>query len=148
VTTVVYSRSEKVIAYDSRQTRGEHIVTDDYEKAEVIDGVTFIFLGSTCDFKALAQMYLGKPPCKQPEHLKDSNAVVIDNGKIYYIGVNADADGGDELVITPVTVSTAWGSGYAFAIGAMDAGFEAVEAVHVAIGRDVWSGGKVRTISL
>jgi hypothetical protein len=40
------------------------------------------------------------------------------------------------------------GSGAEFALAAMDAGVSAVRAVKIAIGRDLWSGGKVTAVRL
>ena len=69
-------------------------------------------------------------------------AIVVDNG-IFTIGV----DDGDLWKFKERGIC-AIGSGGCYALAAMDAGATAKESVKIAIGRDIYSGGRIRTFKV
>lgn len=137
MTTIAYK--ERVIAYDSRATRGEIIVDDDYDKHRESKGVNFFIAGAPSDFDNLISAYFGES-IKKDE--LESHAVVHDNGRIYHAGVT------DEVGFWKFEVSAdkicSIGSGSEFAMAAMDCGKSAPEAVGIAAGRDTGTGGRIR----
>ncbi len=137
MTTIAYK--DGVIAYDSRQTRGGAIVSDDCLKCEIVNGVSFFLSGCVCDERALIAAIFGTPS-KTPV---ECSGYVIDDGKLMLIG-HDDKTG---LWRQPLDLSNAdaIGSGSAYALAAMDMGASAEEAVHAAMKRDIYTGGKVRT---
>lgn len=136
MTTIAYK--DGVIAYDSRQTRGGAIVTDDCLKCEIVNGVSFFLSGCVCDERALIAAYFGTPS-KSPV---ECSGYVIDDGKLMLIG-HDDKTG---LWKQPLDRSNAdaIGSGSAYALAAMDMGASAEEAVKAAMKRDIYTGGTVR----
>ncbi len=80
MTTIAYK--DGVIAYDSRQTRGGAIVSDDCLKCEIVNGVSFFLSGCVCDEQALIAAYFGTPS-KDPV---ECSGFVVDNGKLMMVG--------------------------------------------------------------
>ncbi|QOI04594.1 Ntn hydrolase family protein [Pseudomonas savastanoi] len=138
MTTIAYK--DGVIAYDSRQTRGGAIVSDDCSKCEVVGGVSFFLSGCVCDEKALIAAYFGTPS-KDPV---ESSGFVVDGGRLMMVGHD------DKTGIWKQDLDSsnpdAIGSGAAYALAAMDMGASAEEAVKAAMKRDVYTGGTVRTV--
>lgn len=140
MTTIAYK--DGVIAYDSRQTRGGAIISDDCLKREVVDGVSFFLSGAVCDEKALIAAYFGTPS-KYPV---ECSGYVIDGGKLMLVG-HDDKTG---IWKQPLDLSNpdAIGSGSAYALAAMDMGASSEDAVRAAMKRDIYTGGKVRTVNV
>lgn len=140
MTTIAYK--DGVIAYDSRQTRNGSIVSDNCTKCEVVDGVMFFLSGAVCDEQALIAAYFGTPS-KQPV---ESSGFVVDSGKLLLVG-HDDKTG---IWKQPLDLLNpdAIGSGSAYALAAMDMGASAEEAVSAAMKRDIYTGGKIRTINI
>lgn len=139
MTTIAYK--DGVIAYDSRCTKGETIVDDDFNKCKVVDGVAFFLCGSTADYDALIGMYMGR--ISAPAGACDSSALVHDNGELFECSYNKE----DGFWRSPKRLSThhALGSGTDHALTAMDMGANAEMAVKMAMKRDTGTGGIVRT---
>ncbi|MCF5708964.1 proteasome subunit beta [Pseudomonas syringae] len=137
MTTIAYK--DGVIAYDSRQTRGGAIVSDDCRKCEIVNGVSFFLSGCVCDEKALIAAYFGTPS-KDPV---ECSGFVVDNGKLMMVG-HDDKTGIWRQPLDPANPD-AIGSGSAYALAAMDMGASAEEAVRAAMKRDIYTGGTVRT---
>ncbi|WP_122503127.1 proteasome subunit beta [Pseudomonas viridiflava] len=138
MTTIAYK--DGVIAYDSRQTRGGAIVSDDCLKCEIVNGVSFFLSGCVCDEQALIAAYFGTPS-KDPV---ECSGFVVDNGKLMMVG-HDDKTGVWRQPLDPANPD-AIGSGSAYALAAMDMGASAEEAVRAAMKRDIYTGGTVRTI--
>ena len=135
------ANKDGVIAYDSRQTRGEIISSDNVEKSIVKDGVTFILSGRLDDISAIIKSWFGEPVDFEPQ----AYGLVIDgDGILWECGFNKT------MIAIKYNTSEhyAFGSGDLHAITAMDMGASAKEAVKMAIKRDVYTGGKVRTIKV
>lgn len=138
MTTIAYK--DGVIAYDSRQTKGGAIVSDDCLKCEIVNGVSFFLSGCVCDEQALIAAYFGTPS-------KDSvecSGFVVDNGKLMVVG-HDDKTGIWKQPLDPANAD-AIGSGSAYALAAMDMGASADEAVRASMKRDIYTGGTVRTM--
>lgn len=140
MTTIAYK--DGVIAYDSRQTRSGSIVSDDCQKLTVVDGVSFFLSGAVCDEKALIAAYFGTPSPVPVE----CSGYAVDGGKLQMVG-HDDKMGIWWQDLDPANPD-AIGSGSAYALAAMDMGASAEEAVHAAMKRDIYTGGRVRLFSL
>jgi 20S proteasome alpha/beta subunit len=138
MTTIAYK--DGVIAYDSRQTRGGAIVSDEAPKCQVVDGVSFFLSGAVCDEKALIAAYFGTPSPVPVE----CSGYVVDDGKLMIVG-HDDKTGIWRQDLDPANPD-AIGSGSAYALAAMDMGASAEDAVRAAMKRDIYTGGKVRTL--
>jgi len=104
------------------------------------DGVVFFLAGSPCDQELFISMYFGAKSDVIPE----VTALVVDEEKVYRCGVSEDTlmwkdlrEHGDAI-----------GSGWEFALSAMDFGKSSHEAVEYAMTRDSCSGGKVHTYDI
>ncbi len=140
MTTIAYK--DGVIAYDSRQTRSGSIVSDDCQKLTVVDGVSFFLSGAVCDEKALIAAYFGTP-----SHVPvECSGYAVDGGRLQMVG-HDDKTGVWRQDLDPANPD-AIGSGSAYALAAMDMGASAEEAVRAAMKRDIYTGGKVRTMRI
>jgi len=139
MTTIAYK--DGVIAYDSRQTRGSIISGDNVEKSTVKDGVTFILCGRLDDVSAIIKSWFGDVIDFEPQ----AYGLVIDKDGVLW-------ECGFDKTMVAIKYNTsehyAFGSGDLHAITAMDMGATAKEAVGMAIKRDVYTGGRVRTIKV
>jgi len=140
MTTIAYK--DGIIAYDSRQTRDNRIVTDNANKCRVVNGVSFFLSGVVSDEKFLIDAYFGTP---SPVSLECSG-YVVDAGKMMRIGY--DDDTGIWKQDLDPSNPDAIGSGTSYAIAAMDMGASAEDAVRAAMKRDIFTGGLVRTITI
>lgn len=140
MTTIAYK--DGVIAYDSRQTRNDRIVSDNAPKCQVVDGVSFFLSGAVCDEKALIAAYFGTPSPVPVE----CSGYVVDGGNLMMVG-HDDKTGiwKQELELTN---PDAIGSGAAYALAAMDMGASAEGAVRAAMKRDIYTGGEIRLFRL
>ena len=135
MTTIAYHHERKEIAYDGRTTRGDTIMNDNSEKMIEQRGVKFFLCGATCDYELLMSMYFGEKSDLVPE----ANALVIDGSVVYRIGCQID---GGFWKCKP-DCNDAIGSGWQFALAAMDFGKCAKGAVKYAATRDSNTGGKI-----
>lgn len=140
MTTIAYK--DGVIAYDSRQTRGGAIVSDDAPKCQVVDGVSFFLAGAVCDEKALIAAYFGTPSAVPVE----CSGYAVDGGKLLMVGYD-DKTGIWKQELDPANPD-AIGSGSAYALAAMDMGASAEDAVRAAMKRDIYTGGKIRALRI
>ncbi|NWB08943.1 proteasome subunit beta [Pseudomonas sp. D5002] len=138
MTTIAYK--DGVIAYDSRQTRGGVIVTDDAEKSELVNGVRFFLAGAVCDMPALIAAYFGTPSPVAVE----CSGYVLDSGRLILVG--HDDKTGIWKQDLDLSNPDAIGCGSAYALAAMDMGTSAEGAVRVAMKRDIYTGGTIRTV--
>ncbi|MCP8350673.1 MULTISPECIES: proteasome subunit beta [Pseudomonas] len=129
-----------VIACDTRQVRGGAIVSDDCSKCQVVDGVSFFLAGAVCDEKALIAAYFGTPSAVPVE----CSGYAVDGGRLLMVGYD-DKTGIWKQELDPANPD-AIGSGSAYALAAMDMGASAEDAVRAAMKRDIYTGGRVRTM--
>lgn len=138
MTTIAYHHERKEIAYDGRTTRGDTIMNDSSEKMVEQGGVKFFLCGATCDYDLLMSMYFGEKSDLAPE----ASAFVVDEGVVYRIGCQDD---GVFWKCKP-DCNDAIGSGWQFALSAMDFGKCAKRAVKYAATRDLYTGGKISVV--
>lgn len=140
MTTIAYK--DGVIAYDSRQTRNNRIVSDDSLKCQVVDGVSFFLSGAVCDEKALIAAYFGTPSPVPVE----CSGYAVDGGKLLMVG--HDENTGIWKQELDLANPDAIGSGAQYAMASMDMGASAEDAVRAAMKRDIYTGGLVRTLTI
>ena len=140
MTTIAYNHKDKQIAVDSRSSRDNVIMSDHVDKSKLVNGVTFVLCGAACDYSILIDMYFGSESKLVPE----ANAFVIDDGKVYRIGCTADG----VFWKQECEHNDALGSGWEYALAAMDFGRDAEEAVEYAKTRDCYTGGEVHVFNV
>lgn len=140
MTTVAYK--DGVVAFDSRQTAGNTILDDDFDKRRARDGVSFFISGKTGDVPKLMDAWFGA----KVEGPVDVTALVVEGGELWLCSWT-DGDGLWKVRL-PLDKPYSIGSGQDHAWTAMDLGCTAAQAVKMAMKRDVSTGGKVRTFKI
>lgn len=135
MTTIAYKNG--IIATDSQLSCGDVILFCDDEKRREHNGVVFYLSGS---IPSMGEFMAAWPDGAIGESC-DQAGFVVKDGDVYTACCD---DGKVATWLHRKDVAWAYGSGSYFAIGAMDAGLSAADAVAIAIGRDTHSGGKVR----
>lgn len=139
MTTIAYKNG--VIAYDSLITCSGVVSYKDFDKSRTVDGITFFISGSICDYEVLINNWFSS------RH-KDiaASAFVFDGESLFECG-HKDGKMWKEKLDHKNCVS-AIGSGWQFALMAMDLGLSAEDAVKKASERCIYTGGKIRTFTL
>lgn len=137
MTTIAYHHESKTIAVDSRTSSGCLINTDKAQKIQKKDGVTFVLAGSNCDISEFIDRYSSGTI----DIDLDCSGFIIENSNVYHVMIKDK-----KLKKSPLEYNDAEGSGYAFAISAMDFGKSAMEAVEYAKTRDNRTGGEVKIV--
>lgn len=140
MTTIAYK--DGVIAYDSRSCSGSTITDDDYEKCVERNGVLFWVTGCVSDIEDLISIYFGA----EPRANIDCTALVWDGETLHKCSVDDNTGLWRETISMYKTL--AMGSGYHHAWTAMDMGASAAQAVEMAMKRDTFTGGRVRTFKI
>ena len=139
MTTIAYKHG--VIAYDSRLTRADEVISDSANKMVSSGDSRLFWAGRTADGPVvLDALIAGSKVCDAG----DGSGIAIINGTVFAAGLIDK-----ELWKLPISTFenvAAFGSGADYAIGAMDMGATALEAVKIAARRDVFTGGKIRTV--
>ncbi len=139
MTTIAFDGSS--IAYDSYVTQGGVIVDNTGSKHWKIKGADFFFAGAVQDYEHLASWFFDRG-YDSPEDT-DCSAIVVSGDKVFEVASQKDI-----FLINQEHKPLALGTGGSFALGAMDAGCSAKEAVKIACNRDIYSGGRVREYRL
>ncbi len=141
MTTIVFK--DGIIAYDSRRTAGDLIISDHVDKKLVVSGISFFISGAPSDFKRFTNQYLND--CRTGDPTSHLSAFVVCGDEICLSGWSSE-----ELWTYPMEeeICYAIGSGREYAFAAMDMGATAKEAVKIAMGRDTGTGGRIRTHKL
>jgi len=138
MTTIAYK--DGIIAFDSRITDGYNtIISDDYRKIYTANGCDFVFCGSVPDWQKFIDCWDNPSEGRNLE----ANAFVWDGAKLWYCGSNNNG-----IWKSPVYSHRASGSGRYHALTAMDMGATAKEAIKMAMKRDPFTGGKIRTFRI
>lgn len=140
MTTIAYKGLE--IAVDGQSTVGETIFSAMENKIRNKDNTTFIMSGACEDIELFMRDFRETNPPRRKSAAV--SGFIFDHAEnILYRG-GYDEDG--VLHVTPHDVQVAWayGSGAELALGAMEFGASAEEAVEVAAGRDIYTGGIIR----
>lgn len=145
MTTIAYK--DGIIAYDSRATRGDYILTDKADKKRETEENVFFMSGLVDEFKAFIDLY---ERSEQPTHKLDINAFINSKieKKLYYAACWKSDEGVYLIHETEVDCHQAIGSGTSFAYTAMDCGKTAEEAVKIAMLRDPKTGGEVKIFQI
>ncbi|MBX9638060.1 MAG: hypothetical protein K2Q45_10990 [Nitrosomonas sp.] len=135
MTTIAYR--DGVIAYDSRVTCRDVAVYKNYDKSRFVDGVRFFITGNICDYDTLINDWFSS------KHKgAGCGALVVDEkGDIFEVGYNNGKMWKEKLLKDQ---HVAIGSGWQFALMAMDLGLSAEDAVKKASERCIYTGGEVR----
>lgn len=138
MTTIAFK--DGVIAYDSRTTQGDNtILTDAANKRHSVSGHEFFISGSVPDERQFISDYLSG----EKTRVHEINAFVWDGKELFHCGCNAEG-----IWKSPVDCCRAIGSGSDHALTAMDMGATAAEAVKIAMKRDPFTGGKIKTFRI
>lgn len=140
MTTIAYK--DGIIAYDGRCTGGSTILEDDHDKKIVRDGYIYFLSGEIGYADDFIEMYRSEIYDHEKLTKIDLYAMVVTPEKICNIGIE---DG--KIYENPMRPEKyyALGSGYTYALAAMDFGKTAKEAIKYASTRDLYTGGKIRT---
>lgn len=136
MTTIAYRAG--ILAADSQGTDDDHGGRTKTTKIFKIRDCIAAFAGDVAEGHVFMKwLRKGKPEDEKPTFDKDEfEGVTLDANGLWFWDWN----------FIPVPLEDefcAIGSGAAFAIGAMEAGASAIEAVEIAIRRDTGSGGKI-----
>jgi len=138
MTTIAYK--DGTISVDSRMTRGDTILDDNYNKIHTVDGVRFIICGTVSDLESLIAAYFGA-------EVLDTialAAIIVQDNRVYDFQVQE----GKVYKLDITGQVWAVGSGEDHAFTAMDLGASTKQAIKLAAKRDVNTGGKIRTIQV
>lgn len=136
MTTIAYK--DGIIAYDSRATAENVIYNDSSCKRVKENGADFFLCGAIDGHEALINWFFD--PSIKPSGYDGQAFVCHSPGVVWCTGL-------DEGKFCRWRVDVPWaiGSGANFALGAMRAGANALEAVKIAAQCDPYTGGKIRT---
>lgn len=140
MTTIAYK--DGIVAYDSRLTRGDYILTDKSDKKHETDKNVFFMSGSIDEYPMFVEMFEGGKI--KPKWELDVSAFVWSKGlkNLFYAGT-FERNGDISVFSSEIMELQAIGSGSQFAVSAMDHGKTAKEAVEYAMTRDPGTGGVV-----
>ncbi len=139
MTTIAFDGSS--IAYDSYVTQAGVIVDNTGCKHWKIKGADFFFAGTVQDYEHLVSWFFDRS--YEPAEDTDCSAIVVLGDTVFEVASQTDT-----FMINQEHKPMALGTGGCFALGAMDAGCSAKEAVKIACSRDVFSGGRVKEYRL
>lgn len=136
MTTIAYK--DGIIATDGQETAGDVIVHLDATKCAESEGIIYFLCGSEEDRESLISAW----PDGKVNKGCNAGGFAINQGIL--LGCCAN-NGRASTWSHPPSANWAFGSGEQFAIGAMDAGLTAADAIGIASNRDVATGGTIRT---
>lgn len=139
MTTIAYHHESKIIAYDSRLTIGDSILTDEMDKLFKCNGYQFVMCGS--NFSDVRKAVAAFP--SPVDIASNPYGLLVDKGQVFWVNwVNGEPS------TFPVDYNVSAGSGEAHAITAMDMGAGAATAIDYAVKRDISTGGVIRTLKV
>ncbi len=138
MTTIVYDHNARQIACDSRCTGDGIIKTDSFIKYRYSGAALFFFTGPVSDHEKLINAYShGKiEKC-------EANAMIFVDGNVMLCGID-----NEEFWLENSAYSQGIGSGFKFALAALDFGKSAKEAIEYAATRDFYTGGKIHVLDI
>lgn len=139
MTTIVYDHKNKIIACDSRLTADDVVLTDDGIKWKLSDDSIWFFTGNPADDEDLMLMKHNE----KPNPIPNSIAIFVKDGDAWLATFD-----GDYCSHTKLAYNHAIGSGWKFALAALDLSLESEEAIKYASKRDCFTGGKVRVYDI
>ena len=133
-----------VVAFDSRISQEYKVLDDNFNKRRTEKGVEFFIAGNMTDDAAVMEGYFNGKDVDEDLETQGkpcADFIIVDGKDVYYGGISEESFWKMKLT---TTTPYAIGSGSEYALGAMDAGATAKEAVKIAC-RDVFTGGVIRT---
>lgn len=140
MTTIAYR--DGVIAYDSRISEGDLIISDNYLKYYTNNDYRVFFAGDLILASLLTDILNEKISVPDSGELE---AIVWTGDKLLWVGFE---DGCFYQIPMLMTNYFAIGSGKAHAFTAMDMGADAITAVNMAAKRDKNTGGSINSFNL
>ena len=145
MTTIAYDGATKTIAFDSRAVWGHSVISNKpHMKMREVDGHFFFYAGIASQIEAFTDAYFSKEPSEYCDEI--SCFVVTPEQLVYCAGTHEDGVVYKDLLTEGEVYAI--GSGYQFAISALDLGSTPTEAVEYAATRDLYTGGKVNVFSI
>lgn len=139
MTTIAYK--DGIVAYDSRVTCNGVVVYKDYDKSRVVDGVRFFISGSLSEYDDIISDWFSPK-----RRVLDVGAIVVDESLNIFECGYSEGKMWRERIIKDEFIAI--GSGWQFALMAMDLGLSAEDAVKKASERCVYTGGTIRTFKI
>lgn len=137
MTTIIFDKKRNQIAVDSRMTNPQGVIfTDNSDKTIKNDIGVWFCAGVVSNHVDIVKLSHNEE-CKI---VPESIALLIKDGCVYQVAVS---DSGI-CAYEKQTTNDGIGSGYKFALSALDFGKSAKEAVEYAATKDCFTGGKVR----
>lgn len=140
MTTIAYR--DGVIAFDSRVTEDDLIISDSYNKSYEIDNLKIFFAGDVILLPALAGCIQDESPAAVVGEIE---AIVWTGNTLLWVSLEQGC-----FYKMPMAFNSYFsiGSGKAHAYTAMDMGADALTAVKMAAKRDKNTGGTVNSFSI
>jgi hypothetical protein len=139
MTTIAYSYSEGVIAFDSRTSTGGLINSDDSMKMFENDDRKFFLSGMVPDMENFVENYDNGSDYSR---YLDVHGIMVEGVDVHVVGFN---QGTSRFWGCKVDHDIAVGSGGDFALSALKLGETAVDSVKLAAKMDCYTGGKIRS---
>lgn len=141
MTTIVFDYENKQIAVDGRMTNGHGVIASDSANKTIKNDAGLWFIAGAVSDRVDIVKLAHNDECKM---IPDCSALLLSGGIVYLVHVNDKAICSHE----ELTTNESLGSGYKFAIAALDFGKSAKEAVEYAITKDCYSGGDIHVYNL
>ncbi len=139
MTTIVYNHAKNEVAIDSRAICGGTINSNDYDKIIKTEDSIYFLTGHCSDFVPFVH---GHDTMTNQEGLECS-AYMIKKSKVYLVTLEKGVYKTVEL-----TYNDAAGTGWQWALAALDFGKTTRQAVEYAATRDTGTGGQIRVFSI
>lgn len=142
-----------IIAFDSRQTRDNIIISDKAIKQKETECYIYFCTGCLDEIDRFIELHENNTKYQHPINV---NAFIFskESKNLFYAGVSNEATplGEPILQLWKHKISgdeiNAIGSGRDFAIAAMDLGMSAMEAIEYTTCRDIYTGGIINTFRI
>lgn len=139
MTTIVYDHKKRIIACDSRLTADDVVLTDNGIKWKSDSDSIWFFTGNPADDCDLMNIKHND----KPNPIPNSRAIYVRGGSAWLVTFD-----GDYCSHTKLECNQAIGSGWKFALAALDFSLEAEEAIKYAAKKDCFTGGAVRVYDI
>ena len=146
MTTIVYCDKTKQIACDSRTTLGDIVIDSCAIKYKITKDKVWFCAGNKGDADTFIQHY--EPLIEANKNLSVDAIFVITSGECAKGVYMTTIDNNNIYRECILDHNYATGSGYTWAMSALDHGKTAKEAVEYAMTRDIYSGGKVHVYDI
>ena len=139
MTTIAYHHGDKQIAVDSRITSNGNVDRDDFNKIIKRGKRKYFMCGATCDY----ERFVDEAEVGKGTYELECTAIMVEGDSVYLI-----TQEGSRYLFSKQESNHCNGSGYRFALAAMDFGQTAKQAVQYAAKRDIYTGSKIRVFKV